>query len=70
MAQLVLELLQEDLARLARAEAGDALELAHVLLPRRLELLGLAIEVARAVLERLLLARELREAQLERLLAC
>ena len=68
VAQLVLDLLQKDLPRLARAQAGHPLELAHVLLPRCLQLLGLAVQVARAVLERLLLASELRQAQVERLL--
>jgi hypothetical protein len=53
---------------LAGAEAGDALELAEVLLLRLLQLVGLALEVAPAVFERPLLARNFSELQVERLL--
>src|SRR6185437_7035550 len=68
VAQRVLELLQQDLARLAGAQTGDALELTNVLLLRLLELVRLDLEVAGAVVERALLAAHLRKLQVERLL--
>src|SRR4051794_19951205 len=67
-AELVLELAQEDLPRLRRAQVGDPLELAHVLALRRLQLLRLRIEVAGTVGEAALLARCVLEADLERFL--
>jgi hypothetical protein len=68
VAELLLELLEEDLACLAGAEAGDALELAQLVALGGLELLGLGVEVAGAVLERALALGGLLEADAERLL--
>ncbi len=67
-AQLVLELAQEDLARLGGAQAGDSLELADVLALGGLQLLALVLEVAGAIGERALLAGLVLEADVERLL--
>src|SRR4051794_9372445 len=68
VAQLVLELLQQDLARLPRAQARYALELTDLLALGGLELLRLGIQVARAVLQRALAATRFLQAHLEGLL--
>src|SRR5436853_4513122 len=52
MADLVLELTQEHLPRLAGRQAGDPLERAELVLLGRLQLLALVVEVALAILER------------------
>ena len=68
MPQLVLELAQQQLARLAGAQATQALELADLLLLGLLELRRLVLQVAGAVLERAILAVDLGQAQVQRLL--
>ena len=54
VAHLVLQLAHEQLLGLARAEAGHALELAHLVAARLLELGPLVVNVALAVVQRLL----------------
>ena len=68
VAQLVLQLAQQDLARLARAEVGDPLELAYVFALGGLQLVGGDVEVARAVFERGLAPGQVLQAHLDRLL--
>ena len=65
MAQLVLELAQQELPGLTRAQAAQALELAHLVVLGLLQALGLVLEVPRPVLERALLALELGQARIE-----
>src|SRR5437763_5823241 len=68
VAELLLELAQEDLASLTGAQAGDPLELADVLLLRGLELARLVVEVPLPVLEGRLAALDLADAHVEGLL--
>ena len=68
VAQLVLELLEEDLLRLADAEPRDPLELLELAVARPLQLLALMLEVAPAVLERALTPLHLSQPDVERLL--
>src|SRR5947207_2388654 len=65
-AELVLELAEQDLARLCLAEVRDPLELAQMLALGGLQLLGLGVEVAGAVGEAAFLAGRVLEADLER----
>src|SRR3954447_1158958 len=69
VARALLDLGQQDLLGLGDAEAGDALELAQVLLLALVEQLALAVELARAVVERALALLELGHLGLERALA-
>jgi hypothetical protein len=68
VAQLALELAQEQLPGLARRQVRDPLELAQVLLLGLLQPLGLDLQVAGAVLERGLAPLELVGAGVDRLL--
>src|SRR2546421_2036003 len=68
VADLVLELAQENLPRLGARQAGDPLELADLVLLGGLQLLNLVVEVAPAILERCLAPLELREPDRELLL--
>ena len=68
VAQLVLELAQEDLPGLLGGEVGDPLELAELELLRRLELERGVVEVASAVVEGTLAPLELGQADAQRLL--
>src|SRR5215212_5088299 len=70
VAELVLELSQQYLARLPGAQPGDLLELPDLVAPGLLELLAVAVDVALAVVQRPFALPELLAAQLERLLLC
>src|SRR3954451_1993697 len=65
VADPLLDLLDQHLLGLGHAEAGDALELADVLLLALLEQLALAVELTRAIFERALALLELRPAGVE-----
>ncbi len=67
VASLVLDLLDEDLARLGGAEAGYPLQLAQVLALCLLELGGAVLEVSLAVVERLVAPLQLAQLGLHRL---
>src|SRR3954454_6452779 len=68
VAQLVLELAQQQLARLGGAQPAEALQLADLALLGLLHALGLMLEIARAVFQRALLALELGQTHVQRLL--
>jgi hypothetical protein len=70
MTQLVLELAQQDLLRLPRAQPGDPLQLADVVALCGLQLLANVVEVALAVYKRTLALVECLGLDRQRLLLC
>src|SRR5206468_10348153 len=64
----ILDLLEQDLLRLGRGQAGDALELANVLALALVEDLDLPVELALPVAERSLALGQLGELDIDRLL--